>query len=67
MHLRLQRNTKGVNELRTAAEMMSRELTRMKKQKRQARSRRMNYEDYDDESIVSIVTQQLDDANRAID
>jgi len=67
MHLRLQRNTKGVNELRTAAEMMSRELTRMKKQKRQARSRRMNNEDYDDESIVSIATQQLEDANRAID
>merc|ERR1712228_41892 len=63
---------RGVDELRTAAEMMSRELTRIKKKKRWSSYRNMNHDesmmemDDDDQSVVSMATTQLEDAKRTI-
>lgn len=61
---------RGVDELRTAAEMMSRELTRIKKKKRWASYRNISNEleldDDDDQSVVSMATTQLEDAKKTI-
>jgi len=60
---------RGVDELRTAAEMMSRELTRIKKKKRWASYRNISNElelDDDDQSVMSMATTQLEDAKRTI-
>ena len=60
---------RGVDELRTAAEMMSRELTRIKKKKRWASYRNISNElelDDDDQSVISMATTQLEDAKKTI-
>lgn len=59
---------RGVDELRTAAEMMSRELTRIKKKKKWASYRNANELelDDDDQSVISMATTQLEDANKTI-
>jgi len=61
---------RGVDELRNAAEMMSRELTRMKKKKKKWGSYRniaeFDMEEDDDDTVISMGTHQLEDAKKSI-